>query len=169
MIQKKLNISLSEQNLIDCSGFGDCSAGFPDVAFNYIKRNGINIAQSYQYKGSKGSSCKRLSFNGTYSISSFETIFNDESKMQIAIDVIGPIVVFFSSQLLQAYTGGIMGINQTCSLYTDHVALAVGYGTDPSTGTDYYIVKNSWGSLWGEGGYFRIIRGENMCGIGLKG
>ncbi|KHJ42331.1 hypothetical protein D918_07671 [Trichuris suis] len=48
---------------------------------------------------------------------------------------------------------------------TNHAVLIVGYGVDDQTGTDYWIVKNSWSTLWGEHGYFRIRRGADECGI----
>ena len=47
----------------------------------------------------------------------------------------------------------------------NHAILIVGYGVT-STGIKYWVVKNSWGASWGESGYFKIIRGSNMCGIG---
>ena len=46
----------------------------------------------------------------------------------------------------------------------NHAVLAVGYGTDDS-GMDYWVVKNSWGTSWGDKGFFKIERGVNMCGI----
>jgi cathepsin H len=45
----------------------------------------------------------------------------------------------------------------------NHAVLAVGYGTED--GLDYWVVKNSWGALWGDQGYFKIQRGVNMCGV----
>ena len=47
----------------------------------------------------------------------------------------------------------------------NHAVLAVGYGT--LGGLDYWYVKNSWGAAWGDKGYFKILRGTNMCGIAM--
>ncbi|THD18723.1 putative pre-pro-cysteine proteinase [Fasciola hepatica] len=62
------------------------------------------------------------------------------------------------------YRSGIYQ-SRTCSpFHLNHAVLAVGYGTQG--GTDYWIVKNSWGSFWGEHGYIRLARNrDNMCGI----
>ena len=62
----------------------------------------------------------------------------------------------------QLYSGGIMTGN--CGAELDHGVVAVGYGTD--NGVDYWKVKNSWGTQWGEAGYFRVIRNKGVCGIG---
>lgn len=67
--------------------------------------------------------------------------------MKTVLAKIGPIIVSLDGSVLTTYTGGI--INSTsCSNEITHNALAVGYGTDPVTGLDYYIVKNSWGTSW---------------------
>jgi len=84
-----------------------------------------------------------------------------EGPVSIAIDASG--IAF------QLYFGGIM--KYFCGTSLDHGVLLVGYGTE--SGTDYWIVKNSWGPSWGEKGYFRILRemtkeGPGVCGLQLS-
>lgn len=83
--------------------------------------------------------------------------------MTAVIDKIGPIIISINGDVLNGYESGIINITY-CSDVINHNALAVGYGTE--NGLDYYLVKNSWGTEWGENGYFRIARNKNMCGIG---
>ena len=49
----------------------------------------------------------------------------------------------------------------------DHAVLAVGYGVQATEAGDipYWVIKNSWDEVWGEDGYYRLVRGENACGV----
>jgi len=82
----------------------------------------------------------------------------------------GPVSVAIEADTLvfQFYWGGIIK-SSWCGINLDHGVLVVGYGTE--SGTDYWILKNSWGGSWGESGYFRIIRGGDgpgICGLQLS-
>ena len=70
----------------------------------------------------------------------------------------------------QLYSGGIYD-DPTCGTMLDHGVLLVGYDHDRDTGTKYWIVKNSWGSAWGENGYIRlakdIMSSSGQCGIAM--
>lgn len=46
-----------------------------------------------------------------------------------------------------------------------HAVAIIGYGTDQKSGKDYWIIRNSWGVSWGDGGNFKIRRGINRCNI----
>jgi len=62
----------------------------------------------------------------------------------------------------QLFRGGIYD-NRSCPSQVDHLISLVGYGSEG--GKDFWIVKNSWGSVWGENGFGKVRRGVNMCGI----
>jgi len=73
------------------------------------------------------------------------------------------VAVAAGNSAWQLYRSGVMN-NARCGQNLDHAVLAVGYGTTDA-GVDYWIIKNSWGTSWGEKGYIRMIRGKNMCGV----
>lgn len=60
----------------------------------------------------------------------------------------------------QHYASGVF--DGPCTSNLDHAVLLVGMGTD---GEDYWKVKNSWSASWGEHGYIRMVRNQNICGI----
>jgi C1A family cysteine protease len=67
----------------------------------------------------------------------------------------------------QGYHSGVLN-SADCGVALDHAVIIVGYGTD--AGQDYWLVRNSWGAVWGEGGYIRIadVDGNGICGINMQ-
>lgn len=88
----------------------------------------------------------------------YQTIVNDEILMKTALSKIGPLIVNLNANCLYDYIPGTIFDDPTGTYppLVNHNALAVGYGTDPATGLDYYIVKNSWGNAWGKLTFYLI-------------
>jgi len=161
--------SLSEQQLVDCSqaeGNQGCNGGLMDYGFQYIIDNkGICTEAAYPYTAKDGT-CKKTC-EKVATITGFKDIpQGDENSLYNAVGTIGPVSVAIEADQtgFQFYSGGVF--DGTCGTALDHGVLAVGYGVD-TTGKNYWIVKNSWGTSWGETGYIRMIRGKNQCGIAL--
>lgn len=165
-------VSLSEQNLVDCSGeegnFG-CNGGWMHWAFKYVqKNNGIDTEKSYPYEG-KDAKCR---YNpdtvGATDTGYGEIPSGSEEKLTEAIATIGPISVAIDAghPSFQLYRSGVYDEPQ-CTHELDHGVLAVGYGTLQDK--DYYLIKNSWGTSWGDKGYIMMSRNKNnQCGIALN-
>jgi hypothetical protein len=149
--------SLSEQQLVDCSGsVGNqgCNGGWPNKAISYLAAHGSCSEASYPYTARDGS-CKGCSAvlkpNGAGTGSGEATLAGQLSALPVSVCV-------DASGGFQHYQSGVF--SGPCGTQINHAILAVGY-----TGS-YWIVKNSWGTGWGSQGYIYMARGKNLCGIG---
>jgi C1A family cysteine protease len=174
--------SLSEQQLVDCSrdwsentdldNYG-CQGGLMDNAFAYMLNasHGDDTEAAYPYRGVDGK-CKFKSSALGSSLSGYKDVAaDDEAALLDAVGTVGPVsVAIHAGPLLQFYFRGVFnGILGMCPGPLNHGVTAVGYGTAPASSLhkemDYWIIKNSWGGMWGEKGFFRMARGKNLCGV----
>lgn len=165
-------VSLSEKNLMDCSereGNHGCHGGLMDQAFDYvIKNDGIDTEESYPYKPEDGFCRFKSDDVGATEVSCMDIKSQNEDDLQKAVATEGPISVAIdaSHRSFQLYKSGVYKEPECSSVRLDHGVLAVGYGTEDS---DYWLVKNSWGTSWGKEGYVMMARNDkNMCGIATQ-
>ncbi|KAF5445364.1 hypothetical protein F2P56_034415 [Juglans regia] len=169
------SVSLSEQEVVDCDTSGEdqgCAGGLMDDAFKFIIQNkGLTTEENYPYKGVDGTCNKNKAASHAATIAGYEDVpANNEKELlkavanqpvSVAIDASGSDFQFYSSGV---FTG-------ECGTELDHGVTAVGYGT-AEDGTKYWLVKNSWGTSWGEEGYIRMKRDidakEGLCGIAME-
>jgi len=151
-------VSVSEQQLVDCDGSNDgCSGGWPHTAFShYLKfRVGVCSESSYPYTGRDGS-CSLSSCSIAIAkdvVTGYTNVGMSSAGLKSALSE-QPVSVTVNAAQLQFYGNGV--VTGTCSGQINHAVIAVGYGTD---GTDYFNIRNSWGTGWGESGYIRL--GQN--------
>ncbi|XP_076933297.1 senescence-specific cysteine protease SAG39-like [Bidens hawaiensis] len=165
-------ISLSEQELMDCDTNSEdhgCEGGYMVNGFEFIvQNNGINTEAAYPYTGSDGTCNTKEEAIHVATISGYENVpANNESALLKAV-VMQPVSVAVDASKFQFYGSGVL--NGTCGTDLDHGVTVVGYGTSDD-GMKYWLVKNSWGTDWGEAGYIRMQRDveykEGMCGIAM--
>jgi C1A family cysteine protease len=165
-------LKFSEQQLVDCStSFGNagCNGGWMDQAFEYWEGTKAVLESQYAYTA-HDDTCNTsvVTADGVTLVASYHDVTENSPSALVAALNVGPVAVAVNAGSLgfQLYSSGIL--KRFCGTNLDHGIVAVGYGSD--NGTDYYIVRNSWGSSWGEQGYVRILRTADegkpgVCGI----
>lgn len=157
--------------MVDCSIASPnkgCNGGNPARALQYIKnQGGINTESSYRYEAKQGK-CRFNKNNIAARVKDLKyTKQNDENDLMKAVASVGPVAVFIdaSRSSFSSYKTGVYYDPACSSNNLNHIVLVVGYGKDNKYG-DYWLVKNSWSTGWGEQGYVRIARNKkNHCGI----
>jgi len=165
-------VSMSEQQFVDCDTAQDqgCNGGLMDNAFTYAKTTAICTEASYPYEGRDGT-CKKSSCTAALvkgQVTGYVDVDKNSKQALMSAVAQQPISIAVDAAGLawQFYRGkGV--ITSNCGTSLDHGVLVVGYGTW-TDGTDYWRVKNSWGTSWGMDGYVLIERGaggDGECGI----
>jgi cathepsin L len=149
--------SHSEQQLVDCSG-GGCDPSPVSGAFRYLFNDGSNTESQYPYTGTQGTCVAKsggptIAGYGQYHMYDAEGIMKElqEQVVSLEIDLRGSGLPFMR------YESGIY--DAECGLGQAHAFAAVGYGSD------YWIIRNQWGSDWGQNGHVYFKKGKNLCNI----
>jgi C1A family cysteine protease len=164
-IKTRAQLDLSEQQILDCDSMSKgCKWGYLYTALDIAKNTGLVQDSTYPYEDRQGS-CKALS--GTkQKISGNKWLPKDENVIADAVYTSGPLpFIMVCPGALQHYTGGVFSMSaETCNANSigNHIPLIIGYSSD------YWIVKNSWGTNWGEKGFFRIKKGINACDLTME-
>jgi cathepsin F len=171
---------LSPEQTVDCDTVDQgCNGGDTVSAYTYMKKAGVQSETSYPYKagvsGNAGS-CKYKSADVVAKMSGFTYATpgctdacktQDENKLKESLYTIGPVSICVDASPWQTYTSGILTPASGCSKaydQLDHCVQLVGYGKDPN-GQEFWSVRNSWATSWGEAGYIRLSYGTNTCGV----
>jgi KDEL-tailed cysteine endopeptidase len=162
----------SEQQLVDCSGsYGTyaCNGGTMTAAYKYTRDYGVELSTAYPYRAVK----QTCAFNSNSvvwkNVGYVSVTRNDNVALEAAVAQ-QPVsaAVQANAGVFQYYTGGIID-GTACGTSVNHGILIVGYGVDSATGKKYWIIKNSWGTGWGEAGYLRIAKSSSTADIGVCG
>jgi len=154
--------SLAEQQLVDCdksTGSQGCSGGWPYNSFTYYKTHGACTEASYPYSA-RDSSCKASSCTvgiAAGTVSGYQNIARNNDALKAAVAKQPVSVCVKADSTFQSYRSGVL--SKACSGDINHAVMAVGY-----SGSEYFKIRNSWGSSWGEAGYIRVAQNDGSAG-----
>lgn len=173
-----IQMSFSPQDIVDCSFYSQgCAGGFPYlIGGKYSEDFGLVEESCNPYTGRQTGKCTtdpscRRHYSASYEYLGGYYGACNEQLMRLELHRHGPMAVSFQVYNdFMHYRSGIYhhsGIHSKFNPFqlTNHAVLLVGYGVDKTTGEKFWTIKNSWGTDWGEDGYFRIRRGVDECAV----
>jgi len=163
-------LKFAEQQLVDCSTLNNgCNGGSMALAFQYLQRHDAMLEDDYPYTAKDGS-CQYSASQATQVHTTGYTNVRRRSESQLKAAVAQGVVsvaIEADKAVFQQYTSGIFD-SSLCGTSLDHGVALVGYGTEGTQ--NYWILRNSWGTTWGEEGYMRLADdgdGSGICGVQL--
>nr|KAF6464702.1 cathepsin F [Rousettus aegyptiacus] len=161
-------LSLSEQELVDCDKLDKaCLGGLPSNAYSAIKTlGGLETEDDYSYNGHL-QTCNFSAEKVKVYINDSVELSQNEQKLAAWLAKKGPISIAINAFGMQFYRHGISHpLRPLCSPWLiDHAVLLVGYGN--RSDIPFWAIKNSWGTDWGEEGYYYLHRGSGACGVNI--
>jgi cathepsin L len=163
----------AEQQLVDCAGlrYGNlgCNGGMQDRAFNYLEKNAFNLETAYPYVSgttkAKGS-CAATADGNVKVLNYKDNTPNSVAQLKAALATAPQYSTIEADKaVFQTYKSGIFD-SEECGTQLDHATGLTGWGTED--GVEYWVMRNSWGTTWGDQGYMKIkITGDGpgICGI----
>ncbi|XP_028081031.1 senescence-specific cysteine protease SAG12-like [Camellia sinensis] len=164
-------LSLSEQELVDCNVDNHgCNGGTMDIAFQFIRNNGLTSEYNYPYIAQDNTCDNTKAATSVVKIDGYEVVpsSNEQALLQAVAHQPVSVAIESTGQNFRHYSSGVF--TGPCGTNLDTAVTIIGYGTT-TDGINYWLVKNSWGSGWGEYGYMKIDRdvvAEGRCGIALE-
>uniref|UniRef100_A0A7N0VFI8 Uncharacterized protein n=1 Tax=Kalanchoe fedtschenkoi TaxID=63787 RepID=A0A7N0VFI8_KALFE len=174
-IKTKKLVVLSEQEILDCDdlpGKGGCQGGWEQEVYEYVRHYGLTTEQDYPNKDKEGTCDKSKKLrNRVAHVSGFVNMpayISDKDLMKAVLQQPVAVGVDVTSREFGSYKSGVFTGN--CTFKLNHAMNIVGFGK-VNRELKYWIVRNSWGKGWGDGGYIKLQRGiglkEGLCGINL--
>ena len=153
------NLDLSEQEVVDCAVGNKCNGGSTYNGLSYIQKSGITTEANYPYKAVAGT-CKKYTKVARVGGIKTHTDKNENTLVSVVNSYVTTVGIDASKSSFQLYKSGIYNEPRCSTSTIDHTVTVVGYGDN------YFIVKNSWGTSWGEKGYIKMTKnGSNQCCI----
>jgi len=159
----------AEQELVDCDTLSaGCNGGSMALAFFWLKSHDAILESEYPYTARDGT-CKYDSLPHTSVETTGYASVQQQSLSQLTSAVqkgVVSVAIEADQAVFQAYSGGIFDSSR-CGTNLDHGVALVGFGNEG--GQDYFILRNSWNTTWGESGYMRMAAedGSGICGVNL--
>merc|ERR1711973_909996 len=160
-------------NLVQCGGTGGCYGSVTQLGFNYLQLFGSVTEEDWPYVSGTTSQTEDCEYDlqsktPAIGITGFDTLpANDEQAVMKHLAEVGPLAIAVDASVWHSYSGGVFdGCSFDENISINHGVQLVGYGSDfsPMGVYDYWLVRNSWGSSWGEEGYIKLLR-TSECGV----
>jgi cathepsin L len=165
------------ENPLQCGGNGGCTGATAELALEFVRQHGMVQEWEFGYQSYHGAAvnctlqdvesallrgANKTHYKGAVaSIQGWVALpTNNYTTLMNAVAKVGPVAVSVAATPWALYKEGVFESSMKSEKETNvnHLVVLDGYGTDEETGVDYWLVRNSWGPMWGEDGYIRLKR-----------